>query len=500
MSPNNEFDYEDWNRRFDAGERSDALLELAARLQQLSPMPDAPSPIFEAGLRANLLEQYGRRVPVSRFAGRRPIAWGLALMVVAVLAFVGMRFLSGNVPTVSAAEVLGKASDRLSARLAAGHVVYDRLLLDWDQGGDWKRKGVVAELWRSADGASLRYQLFDDGDLLFFEQHDGEQLWRSSQVRPVEGVKVTFVYQAPYDPGPNEPDDLADKQLIAQLLFRDLSTFWLNIDQITGAENSACADLFCSLSALGEGWECAESDCTLNLGPILGDKELIITAAVTRHTRLSNGKEVYEVRLSGSEFEDQFHTLLKFDTTTFDLLELEDYWQGQFHYRISLVERKTLARRDLPAGFFQTVPQGIEVRPWHGSVPLGHKEDDRVWIISAEPPSGASLTGEIAAQLEIGYQLTSVQEADIEVGMSWVGHDSPYAVPDARATVTGGEGTVQVSFIVNTDRLGEGNWAVGAAFMDRLGVSPGSGWNGGGAPIGVYLEWCVRCPTEAATP
>ncbi len=497
MKPENKLDYKDWNRRLDAGDRSDSLQDLAAHLQNLSPTPDGPSMTFQVKLRAGLLDQYGRRPPVSLLPVRRWITWGLMLLAVVGLTLAGLHLFPGSVPAVSAAEILGKANLRLSERLATGDVVYDRLLLDWDQGGDWKRKGVIAELWRSADGTYLRYQLLDRSSLLFFEQYDGERLWRSSQVRPVEGREVTFVYNAPYVPGFNY---LEDKQLVAQLLFRDLSNFWMYIDQMASADHSTCAALFCALSVLGEGWECTENGCTLNLGPVLEDKDFIITAMVTRQYRLPSGREVYEVRLSGPESGDQFYTNLKIDTTTFDLLEIEDFWHGQMHYRISLVERKTLAWRDLPEGFFQTVPEGIEVRQWNSTIPLGHKEGDRVWVISADPPQGASLSGVITARLEIGYRLTSVQEAEIEVGMSWVGHDSPYAIQGAKVPVTAGEGTVQMNVTVDTDQLPEGKWAVGAGFFDTMGVSPNTGWSGGGAPLGIYLEWCIRCSTEPPKP
>jgi len=279
MKPENKLDYKDWNRRLDAGDRSDSLQDLAAHLQNLSPTPDGPSMTFQVKLRAGLLDQYGRRPPVSLLPVRRWITWGLMLLAVVGLTLAGLHLFPGSVPAVSAAEILGKANLRLSERLATGDVVYDRLLLDWDQGGDWKRKGVIAELWRSADGTYLRYQLLDRSSLLFFEQYDGERLWRSSQVRPVEGREVTFVYNAPYVPGFNY---LEDKQLVAQLLFRDLSNFWMYIDQMASADHSTCAALFCALSVLGEGWECTENGCTLNLGPVLEDKDFIITAMVTR--------------------------------------------------------------------------------------------------------------------------------------------------------------------------------------------------------------------------
>jgi len=66
--------------------------------------------------------------------------------------------------------------------------------------------------------------------------------------------------------------------------------------------------------------------------------------------------------------------------------------------------------------------------------------------------------------------------------------------------VTAGEGTVQMNVTVDTDQLLEGKWAVGAGFFDTMGVSPNTGWSGGGAPLGIYLEWCIRCSTEPPKP
>jgi hypothetical protein len=504
MTHDNQFDFEagdcsrNSGRRLDSGNRSDGLLDLAARIQELYPAPEGPSATFQANLRAHLLDQYARGPEVERpstrgWRGLRSrVAWALALLVVIVLTFAGLQRLSGSVPVVSAAEVLEKASRRLSARSAAGDVIYDRLILDWDQGGDWKRSGVVGELWRSADGSRLRYQMYDRQSLLYFEQHDSQSLWRSSFVRPVEGVVVNFVYQAPYVPGSKS---LEDRQLVAQLLFRDLANFWIYIDQMAGAGRTDCADLFCVLSSLGQGWECSEKHCTLNLGPVFGDKDLIVEANVAGIDRLEDGREVYEVRLKLAGVGEQDYQTLKFDTTTFDLLEIEDFWGGKLHYRIRLDERKTLAWSDLPEGFFQSVPEGIEVRPWLSNLPLGHKEDDHAWIISADPPSGASLSGKVNGHLVIGYRLTSIQEAAITVGMGWVGHDTPYSIRDANMPITAGEGTVEMSFTLDTDQLGQGRWAVGPGFTDVLGIVPNTGWGNAGSPVGIYMEWCIRCPS-----
>jgi anti-sigma-K factor RskA len=139
------FDLEDWDRRLDAGGRSDPLLEIAANLRELAPQAEPPSADFKARLRARLRQQYAGQA-----LGRRPSAWrwagaGLAVIAAIVLALAGLSRRPERVPAVSAAEVLHMASGRLAEQLATSDVIYDRLSLDWDQGGDWRREGVLAE-------------------------------------------------------------------------------------------------------------------------------------------------------------------------------------------------------------------------------------------------------------------------------------------------------------------------------------------------------------------
>lgn len=494
MTRKEKFDYEEWDRRLESGDRSEPLLDLAASLQGSYSPPDDPSPAFENNLRAHLMGQFAN-TPGRGFAPpRRLLALGLALFAVIFLTIVGLQLMPGSVPTVNAAEVFERASLRLSERLTANDVIYDRILMDWHKGG-YKRDGVVAELWRTADGSNLRYQMYDENDLLYYDQHDGESLWRSSYVRPVEGNVIKFVYQAPYVPG-HTYMIVTDKQLVAQLLFRDLSTFWSYIDQMVGAENANCADMFCMLSSLGQGWECSEKLCTLNLGHVFEEKDFFIHAEVTGQSYLKDGQEVYEVRTYLPEVGDRWYTVLKFDTTTYDLLEIEDYARNELQYRIRLVERKVLTRADLAEDFFRTIPEGIEVRPWESDIPLGHIEDDVTWIISADPPAGANLSGVVTVQVDIGYKLTSLEEAAIGLGLFWAGHDYMESIKYDRVPVRGGEGTVQISFTVDADQLGEGEWAVHTWYGDTMGIAPHVFWNGGGPTPGIYLKYCVRCDAE----
>ena len=207
MEPKNRIDYQVWSQKLDTGARSDALLELASRIKELVPRHEGPTNDFQDHLRKRLLNQFPR-IPGRRIGTRRRIiAWGMAAFVVLVAAFVGLWRFPVSLPDASAAEILELAGQHLSERLADGDLVYDRWILDWHKGG-FKEKGVVAELWRSADGSHLRYQMVDDqGYLLYFDQLDNDIIWRSSHVRVVEGKVVGFVYQAPYLPASPSPRD-----------------------------------------------------------------------------------------------------------------------------------------------------------------------------------------------------------------------------------------------------------------------------------------------------
>ena len=189
MRPENRIDFQAWSRELDAGARSDPLLELASRIREVVPEYEGPSKEFQEDLRTRLLTQFSRAPGRRAVSRRRFIVWGLAVFVVLVVAFVGLWRSPVSPPDVSASEILELAGQHLSERLAAGDLVYDRWILDWHKGG-FQEKDVVAELWRSADGAHMRYQMVDDrGDLLYFDQRDNETVWRSSYIRVEEGKR-----------------------------------------------------------------------------------------------------------------------------------------------------------------------------------------------------------------------------------------------------------------------------------------------------------------------
>lgn len=489
MNIRNPNDFTEWNRLLDSADRSDPILELAATLRATFPELDGPTPDFRDHLREHLLDQFAKHRKRNIIFSKRVIAWGLVALVVIAFALFGLLRTLGNEPQVSASEILGFASQALGDRLETGDLIYDRLILDWEKGG-FKEQGVVAELWRSPDGSYQRYQMYAGDRLLYFDQHDSQNQWKSSHVRPLEGQEVDFVYMAEYK---TRDEQLEDKQLVAQLLFRDLGNFWIDIDQLAGAERSDCASLFCVLSAIGQGWNCAQAECTINLGPIFEPQDLIIIADEAKKGWLSNGTEVYQVRLHIQGIEAGYYQIMKFDASTFDLLEIEDFRRANTYYRIRLVERETLDRSQLPPDFFQSIPKGVEVRAWPGEIPPGHPEEDAIWIISANPPPDSNLAGLVSADLELGYRLTSVEQAAISVGrIFWAGHDSAAPLQIEDIPITAGEGTIKANFTLESDRLGEGEWVITPQFVDTLGVSPNTAW-GYSPSAGIYLKWCIRC-------
>jgi hypothetical protein len=221
---------------------------------------------------------------------------------------------------------------------------------------------------------------------------------------------------------------------------------------------------------------------------------LIIEAKTLEDDWLSNGHQVHQVRLQIKDVGDRYYQVLKFDTTTYDLLEIEDYSRGKLRYRIRLDERQALTRFDLPDDFFKTIPDGVEVRMWDSDAPLGHQSEDRVWVISADPAPGESLTGTVTAHVALRYRLTSVNRAAINIGgLNWSGHDTRVGLDVEQVPVEAGEGIVKMDFVFDTNELGDGRWAIHPTFRDVLGINPGVAWNGFGIPYGLHLEWCVRC-------
>jgi hypothetical protein len=496
-SDNNlQFDPNEWLRQLESGERSDPILALAASINELTPEVSGPSLSFKSGLRGNLTGQFAQQRSRTQ-VNSRWFAWGFVALVVILLMLFGLRNLPERTPSVNAAEILNLASQRLNSQTSQVDILYDRIIMDWERGGN-RKQGFVGELWRTPDGAQLRYQMFDADRLIYFDQHDGEHIWRASHIRPLEATQVDFVYQAPYIP---EDNDLENEQLIYQLLFRDLGNFWVYIDHLAGGENADCANPFCVLSALGDGWKCTTSSCTLNLGKIPNVGELIVEAKVIENEWLSNGHEVRQVRIQIAGEDERHYRVLKFDTETYDLLEIEYYSRGKLRYRIRLDDRHSLTWSEMPDEFFNTIPYGVEVRPWKSNYPLGHQSIDRVWVISADPPSGMVLSDTFNAHIKLGYKLTSIEKAAINIGgLNWSGHDTRVKLDVDEIIVDAGEGEIDLDFVVDTTELGEGGWAIWPAFRDILGINhgPGIGWNSLGDPGGIYVEWCIHCQDPTA--
>ena len=491
----NRFDPSDWLQRLEAGEISEPELALAARIREISPELPGPDPEFNTKLRSHLKNQYSKKP-----AGKLSYRWyvlGFAVLVLTAVVFFIIRNTSRSIPTANAAEILNLAGQSLNSETSQGDVLYDRLLMDWEK-GILREQEVVGELWRTPDGSQFRYQMLAGDRLIYFDQQDNEHVWRSSHIRPTEGSQVDFVYLAPRKA---QGDGTSDDQLISKLLFRDLGDFWINIGSLSGGENAGCSNPFCVLKVLAEGWECTERICSLYLGqvPIAGD--LVVEAMTLEDEWLSNGHLVHQVRLQIAGEDDSYYQVLKFDSTTYDLLEIEDYSRGKLKYRLRLDDRQSLAWSDLPPEFFRTIPSGVEVREWKSEYPLGHLSMDRVWVISSDPAPEAILNEPFNAHVELGYRLTSIEKAAINLGgLNWSGHDTRVKLDVDEVIVEAGEGVVEFDFAVDTSKLGDGRWGIWPAFRDIMDIhlGPGIGWNSFGDPAGIIAEWCIRCQDPAA--
>jgi len=130
---NIKFDPDNWLQRLEDGDRSEPLLELAANIKAESPELSGPSSSFKAKLRTQLNDQFTQQTIRGPIVPRWFVV-GFAILAVIALVIVGMQSLPGNTPSVSAAEILNLASQRMAIKNTQDDLLYDRLLIDWDKG------------------------------------------------------------------------------------------------------------------------------------------------------------------------------------------------------------------------------------------------------------------------------------------------------------------------------------------------------------------------------
>jgi hypothetical protein len=487
-----EFDPQEWARRLEAGLTDDPELVLAHRLASNPPAPARPTPGFRSDLRHRLLETYP--MPAQRsIPFKRLIPFFAAALILAIVLIIAWP---RGVQGVSASEILHAATIGASA-LGTGDVTYDRFRLDWDM-GNTRVENVTGEMWYSAGSQLYRYQLTSStGELLFYQAYDGEYTTQSIHNQPVGEGAVSQVYRFKgfvplWIERPGSGGLLANPSPV---------NFWVLAVHQAQQRNSGCTDLFCLLGLSQEGWDCAGSRCKYSLGNVGGMGNMGFELALRGVTRLEDGRQVYEIRLLPggvlSQYVGGFGTVYV-NVGTKQIVKVVYSMKMIFRaasmgMSLEHLERSGLESASLPADFFRTPPKDIPVIPWAGDLQRfinSHYggQDNRVWVISSDPPSGTRISGKVTFNLELGYQLTGLPYANLGVKLWGIGKDT--ATNGKRVPVQAGEGVVHVSLTVDTDQLAEGAWAAGADLGTYIDAGPGFAIND--LPL-FDTQWCVRC-------
>ena len=487
-----DFDLRDWASRLEAGRTDDPELVLAKQLSVKQDMPaQQPSDGFRLELRARLLQSYAR--PDRKVIYRRvfPFVTAILLLLIALLAW--PRGIQG----VSAADLVREAKIGPTGNLPSDNLVYDRLRLDWNLNGS-RMENVTGEMWYSPKSQVYRYQLTSStGEVLFYQAYDGEYTTQSVHNQPVGEQPVEQVYRFQgfvplWLDRPGEGGLLANPSPV---------NFWVLAVRQSLEHQADCNDLFCLLGLSQEGWDCSETRCTYTFGEVGDLGNMGLELVLKGQTRMDDGREAYEIRLlpggSLAQYATGFGTIYV-DVQTYQIVKVAYslkviFRPAGWEMSVEHLERRWLNTADLPDDFYRTPPKGVSVVPWEGNLKkflnsqFGDHEN-RVWVISADPPSGTRISGEVTFNLELGYQLTGLPYANLKSSLWGVGKD--IGSPGGSMPVQAGEGIVHMSFRVDTDQLAEGAWALGTDLGTYIDAGSGFAIN----DLTLFdTQWCVRC-------
>lgn len=498
-NPTPDFDLNDWAQRLEAGAADDPELVLAQRLSAQRDEPTQSADGFRLDLRSRLLQDYGRP---GRKVGGQAVSLSYKKRFFSIIAAIGLLLIvllawPRGIQGVSAADLLRGAKIGPAASPPGGNLVYDRIRLDWDMNGT-PAENVTGEMWYSPGSQVYRYQLTSStGEVLFYQAYDGEYTTQSVHNQPVGEQPVEQVYRFEgfvplWLDRPGSGGLLANPSPV---------NFWVLAVHQAMERKTDCTDLFCLLGLGEEGWDCAGTRCKYSFGELEGMGNWGLELVLKGRTRLEDGREVYEIRLLPGGVLLQYVTgfgTVYVDVQTYQIVKVAYSMKFIFspagmEMALEHLERRWLNPADLPVDFFRTPPEGVRVIPWEGSLKeyldsqYGDHEN-RVWVISADPPSGSRISGEVTFNLELGYQLTGLPYANLKSTLWGVGKDTGSS--GSSIPIQAGEGVVHMSFTLDTDQLAEGAWALGTDLGTYIDAGPGFAIN----DLTLFdTQWCVRC-------
>ena len=426
-----------WAERLEAGAADEPTLKLAAWLQKQRPPAPEPPAEFTAELRRQLLDEYERR-PVFDLQGLGRLvgsAVALGLLALAVVA-----------AWLAMAQRPGAATDphnTVTITRRGAEVVYDRLQVGLTTAEGEFVEGT-AEFWQSGDGRLFRGQIVDDaGDIQVVVVIDGTHVTYGTRAEPAGGswflkpggeLFFTTIENAEAFPGEKAP------HAIVSTLYTALG--WEGVVQVMIQPDLVCADHGCVINQVSHPAptnpeDVARQGCD-GYGSSIAGTETWPDGRSIDVIKISYGcySVTYEADSPADESEippsSEYvlpqYRLVKVDSESFELLEVIDYDGDTILRRIRRLERQRLSAADLPAGLFNTVPDGLA-----GSVNVADET-------AAANPDATAITGTVTTgvgttheQLSIrlgdalgltGYELNETEQG-LEVTLYWHARQQP---------------------------------------------------------------------------
>jgi len=260
-------------------------------------------------------EGFGRR------RGWRVVMVSLVLLAVVIAVF----WLPGRIRRATAAEIMDHANQVWGALGQNVGVVYQKFYVMIDNAP--MPYAATTEVWRSADGTQVRYQMTDaQGRLIYFMLRNGDKLWRSGPLATLALTPVASVF----------PESLAQYQ--QELAVGQGPSILLEVaagvDRLPPA-GQACADLKC----------------------FLGDWTLENGVSLTRGVDMTeNGHPAAMVKMAyAGDLEGPASCILVVDSESFLMLEYIDPSGNMLH----VLDYRGLPADEVPPDLFTSFPSGV---------------------------------------------------------------------------------------------------------------------------------------------
>jgi hypothetical protein len=358
--------------------------------------------------------------------------------------------LAARVPNASASEILRRADAVWASQVSGAEVIFESYSVAGREGNLFR-----ADLWRTVDGAAMRYELTNrDGELVFFAMRQGDQVWRSLHDEAPGETPVEVVLHATA----HQLEEISSDTRVASPLFRSLFYGLPDLNDLLLARREECLSVSCLLDS-----------------PELGDERVRLVGEDV--TEL--GRQVYVIAIREGVQPDPSSLdrarLLTIDSESFELVQYTDI-QGN---SLVVLQHRPLSEDEEPEVLFLAAPEGarvIEVTAgWQPSPPAQSGEGDVVSIVSAAPSPSVPLTGREQFDVSVHYRLVSSPLATLEVllvpqclATAATNCDGSVAGGD-RVIVGAGTGTIHVEFTLDEWNLQD--QLVLSAYLDTGGIA-----------------------------